>query len=438
MKKYNLNDACPECSKGSLALDGEELRCDGCGKKFPKAPKATRMDVADLQWEQNTTPMQDTPEGYLTGIACLTNVGVFTYTQKDGTKRRELRLPEEVFKEESLRTLKLKPMTRNHHPEVNSGLVNAENYKALTVGSVGEEIYHDPYRVYGRITVQDKEAVAAARTSESYLSAGYTCDMDYTAGVWMGQEYDAIQRNIIYNHMALVPKGRAGDDVALRFDCAEGVCAPKDLNTNPSPTGHDTQESHMKTVRLDGVEYQAEAPVVAALHQAGEKILALEEKARLDGEDLGKAQSQMQGVMDENKSLKAQLSEAQTALKTRMDAAPADLEAAVQSRLALHTACSKAGVEFRMDASESELKAAVIQSAFPGVSLEGKDASYINARFDSAMDIIAAREEHGTRMDSADVPAKGQANSGVRMDAAEQAYLKNVERMRNGLRDTQA
>lgn len=44
---------------------------------------------------------------------------------------------------------------------------------------------------------------------------------DETPGVWNGQPYDAIQRNIQINHLALVEKARAGEQARLNIDGEE-------------------------------------------------------------------------------------------------------------------------------------------------------------------------------------------------------------------------
>ena len=61
-----------------------------------------------------TSPAEKTPEGFLIARAPVTSVGVFAYRNADGTPRYELRLPEEVFSEESLNSLKMKPLTLLH------------------------------------------------------------------------------------------------------------------------------------------------------------------------------------------------------------------------------------------------------------------------------------------------------------------------------------
>ena len=78
--------------------------------------KDTELSQTRLDWwadgiDYETSPAEKTAEGFLIARAPLTSVGVFTYRNADGTPRRELRLPEEVFSEESLATLKLKPLT---------------------------------------------------------------------------------------------------------------------------------------------------------------------------------------------------------------------------------------------------------------------------------------------------------------------------------------
>jgi hypothetical protein len=47
------------------------------------------------------------------------------------------------------------------------------------------------------------------------LSAGYHADHDFIPGTFNGQDYDAIQKNIIFNHVALVDRGRMGSNVAV-------------------------------------------------------------------------------------------------------------------------------------------------------------------------------------------------------------------------------
>ena len=55
-----------------------------------------------------------TEEGYLVDHPIVTTCGIFEYMQEDGTVRRELRLPEEVFSEKSLKSYKGEPIIITH------------------------------------------------------------------------------------------------------------------------------------------------------------------------------------------------------------------------------------------------------------------------------------------------------------------------------------
>jgi len=154
--------------------------------------------------------------GYLRCDGYVTRVGVLTYHLPDGSTRREFRPPEEVFRTDSLETLKMVPVTDGHPPE---GLLKPEFAKLRTVGYAGENIRVDGQRVAAPLVLHDKAAIDAVESKKRReLSAGYLLDLEMKSGVWNGQRYDAIQRNIRYNHIALTDKGRAGPDVAIRLD----------------------------------------------------------------------------------------------------------------------------------------------------------------------------------------------------------------------------
>ena len=81
-----------------------------------------------------TESFTQTPEGYIRGRACVTNIGVFPYKLSDGSIEYELRHPDDVFEDESLDSLRLKPVTNNHPNEA----VTADNIKLFQVGNLGD------------------------------------------------------------------------------------------------------------------------------------------------------------------------------------------------------------------------------------------------------------------------------------------------------------
>ncbi|MHC4866836.1 MAG: DUF2213 domain-containing protein [Planctomycetota bacterium] len=195
-----------------------------------------------------------TPAGYLKFDANLTRVGVLKYRNADGSVRRELRHPDEVFKNDSLATLGGATVT-NLHP---SEMLSPHNYKQYTVGDVSERIKHDDRFVTGSITIKEDSMIQAiGKGDRKELSPGYRCTLDNTPGEYNGEKYDAIQRNIIYNHVGIGPPGwgRSGSDVALRLDGDDA--ASYSPAVNKPPDGDKQREKPKMKIHIDGIEYEA-------------------------------------------------------------------------------------------------------------------------------------------------------------------------------------
>ena len=204
----------------------------------PKLTRVVRLDSVPLDKAYYTD------EGYLADRPVLTSTGIFEYTNPDGSIRRELRLPEEVFKPESLKSYRGKPIVITH----DAGLITKDNVHENSVGTILSEGYRSGNNVVADIVIHDTDAMKNAGLKE--LSLGYNLDLDETPGVWNGQPYDAIQRNIIINHLALVLEARAGDQARLNIDSrdrnekgettmsmktkkrgrADGAMSPEELN----------------------------------------------------------------------------------------------------------------------------------------------------------------------------------------------------------------
>lgn len=152
-------------------------------------------------------------------------VGVQVYSDGRGGIRRELRLPEEVFSTASLESYDGAWITDGHPSE----FVTPQTARDLSRGLVTEPARQDGDLVAMASVIDDArllrkldEIQAAGKHAE--LSVGYYADLDETPGVHpkFGR-YDAIQRNIRVNHVAIVPVGRAGREARLRLDEGEMI-----------------------------------------------------------------------------------------------------------------------------------------------------------------------------------------------------------------------
>ncbi len=118
----------------------------------------------------------------------------------------------EVKAADSLRTFSHAPVTMGHPAE----MVTADNWKALAVGEVSTEAAWLDGKIKLPLILKDADSIAAVENGTRELSAGYTCQIEFVDGMTEdGQPYDAIQKNIRANHLAIVPRGRAGSEFRI-------------------------------------------------------------------------------------------------------------------------------------------------------------------------------------------------------------------------------
>lgn len=288
-----------------------------------------------------------TPQGGLAVPADITRAGVFVYRNPDGTERREWRPLAEVSRPETIASLKGATLTVRHP---GPGRLAPDNHAKYGRGHVGDDVRMDAGKTAATIYVQGKEALDAIKGGWRQVSAGYDQNIRAESGVVpagepdAGQRYDAIQTNIIYNHVALVPNGRAGAGVRLRLD---------------SDGNSDTGEE-MKIEIIGGTEYE----VGTAAHTAA--------RTRQDATDAAHATE---------------------VAKLRTDAAEAAGKvAALTAQLATLSAAEKV----RQDAAD---RVAIIAKAQPVLGKDWKDAGLSNEQCIAA---AVAKQYPSVRLDAVD------------------------------------
>lgn len=400
-------------------------------------------NIDNSQWM--TIPFERTVEGFLKGRAIVTSIGVFTYKRKDGTIQRELRLPEEVFSPTTLNSMMLKPVTLNHPSE----LVTVDNADKLQVGSLGDNPtrttqWHD--NPYNEITdgincaidmvITKKDAVDAVLNGKNALSMGYTCDLETAepGATWCGVEYDFIQRNIRYNHCAIVDSARAGDNakIELRVDSEDAVLEDMVIKTD-----NNGGTNMLKKINLDGIEYEAEESVIKALKAEKERADKAENDACESKKSLDKKVADFEKKVTEFEKRISELEAERDTAKDKADGLEkeneelkknsfdsAKLDEAVKSKMELLHNAEKAGVEVKEDMSDMDIKKAVIMKSFPTANFDGKDEVYIQARYDATVEMICEKNDGKTRQFTSDTPPENHADEN---DARERM----IKRMKN-------
>jgi hypothetical protein len=152
----------------------------------------------------------------------ISKVGVFPYIGAQISPDLEpdkiyqvYRPEEELMNQETIDSFKLVPWTDEHEMLGNDddNLTPAE--KKGIHGVIGEDVYYDAPYLKANLKVFSKKLSNLIDKGKRELSIGYRCLYDIVSGVYKGQRYDAIQRQIRGNHLASVDEGRSGHDVAV-------------------------------------------------------------------------------------------------------------------------------------------------------------------------------------------------------------------------------
>lgn len=348
-------------------------------------------------------------EGFATFSALATRTGVFKYRNFDGSVSRQYRPPEEVFNADSMRSLANKPVT-NDHP---SRLIDTTNTRDFMVGSTGSEVVRDGGRVAVALTLMDKATIDdVTKKGKVELSCGYNCVHDHTPGVTEdGQEYDLVQRDIVYNHLAVVDKGRAGstikiqldsDDLEINLDSEDGLVIESKNKEKPKQSEDDTmvdgelknkKEDAMPKITIGGVEQEVSEQFKKAFDS-----MSQDKKDENMDSLIQKKDQEISKLEAERDSLKSKLdAEDEAGKKAKSDA---EFQERVNARVKLYKvaadSCDEEVVAKLDSLSDIEIKKEVIKSSMDkesSINLDEKDEHYISARFDIAMEEMASNKQ---------------------------------------------
>lgn len=317
-----------------------------------------------------------TPQGGLKCPANLTRTGVFVYTRADGSIVRELRHPDEVFSEDSIKTLAGAPVTDLHPDQP----VRPSNWKNTAVGHVAEAVKKDGDFISAALLIQDGETIARIdRGERKEISCGYTCTLEHTPGEYAGERYDAIQRGIRYNHVALGPEnwGRAGNDVALRLDHSGNQLILTAEKSPPEQT--EGEKMPNQKYSIDGVNYDTSS---AEFIQA----LAIRDK---------RSDAEREKLTAERDALRKERDDAAKELAAAND--PARLDSLVAARVALVDGARKMiGKETRFDGkTDREIMIEAITHNDSAFDASGKSNEYVAAYFEATCKNARRHDEGG-------------------------------------------
>jgi hypothetical protein len=304
-----------------------------------------------------------TNDGFLVAEAKVARTGIQLYSAGelglDGDPSRIVRVyrpSDEVFAADAMASYAHRPVTVDH-PSV---MVDAANWKEHAKGQTGDEVLRDGEFVRVPLMLMDKAAIDDWSDGKRELSMGYTMTLDVTDGETPdGEKYDAIQRNLRMNHLALVARARGGSQLRLG-----------DNNLEVS----NMSEVKLQTVTVDGLSVQT----TDAGAQAISKLQT----------ELADAQGK---IVTNDKTHEGELATKDAELATKdaeIDSlkgkvlSDADIDKRVNDRADLIATAKQIADKDYAGLSDAEIKSTAVVAKLGQATVDGKSVDYISARFD--------------------------------------------------------
>jgi hypothetical protein len=358
-----------------------------------------------------------TGDGYLIADAKAVRTGIQLYAGSEVGKPemavvRVYRSEGEVRSADSLRSFSHAPVTVDHPAQA----VTADNWKQLAVGEVSTAATWDGNRISLPLILKEASAIEVVNGGKRELSAGYTCDLVWEGGKTAdGQSFDAQQKNIRANHVAIVDRGRAGSECRIG-DGAPWGASPLTEDSGLAPITKSKQGDDMsdalKTVVLGDKAVQVAVTDVAAIEAF---------KA-----DSAKALTDVKAAHDAALATKdAELAkkDAKIADLEKQVLTPDAIDAKVQARADLIDAAKKVAPKIETKGlSDAAIRRAAVVAVRGEDAVKDKSEAYIDAAFDWLMDAKPA-DPLGKVLQSGI-----QTGDGLTSDAA---YKQMLERDRN-------
>jgi hypothetical protein len=386
-----------------------------------------------------------TQDGYMVVRARAARAGIYDYLGKEVDPEgntfaadqtvRVYRSEAEVFAVDSVASFLMKPVT-NDHP---SQPVTAENWRDYAKGVVGKSLRDGEYLAFD-IVLMDKATIADVEAGKRELSNGYSSLIDFTGGQTEdGQPYDAVQKQIRGNHVAVVDKGRAGP--MCRIGDAVSVAAipaselieiltdgqtysDQNSDITNEPARRETSNSggsHVatKTITFDGLPLEVTDAAEAAITKLQGQITKLtEDKAKADG-DVAKLTTDAATKDAEIVTLKKQVDDAKVTPAQLRDAAKVYAKTVETAKKLAPT------LTIADDADEASIKKAVVSAKLGDAAKDWSDEQ-VAVSFDT----LASQSTDGNSID----PVRNALSGGVQtVGDAKAEYEKARDKARSNL-----
>lgn len=271
---------------------------------------------------------------------------------------RLYRPPEVVLSDEVCKMFDGVDVTNEHPKE----FIDKMNYRKLTAGVVlgnAQKDEENPNFIVCDMLIKDADTIKSIEAGKIQLSVGYRNTIDFTDGVTPeGEKYDArVDKITLVNHVALVPRARAGIEARL-FDSFGGK---------------------MKNLKIGDAEFELNDEVASAIES---RIDELEARAKTAEEAVSMKDSEIGELTAKVSELEKSLEDTKAMILTDEDIK----EVVKQTASLMNDARKIAGETFVCDSFDPlEIKKAAIKAAYPDVKLDDKADDFVDGFFAHAV-----------------------------------------------------
>lgn len=385
------------------------------------------FQILDRGVTQEGSKRSVTEQGYLAIEDCvLARSGILEYAARNFQPHAfNDRAPTDMIKvfrpvvelEKSITSFSGAPVTDEHPAQ----MLTPSNTQFYQRGHVNGEVKVQDGYMRGNLIMTNVDTVThVIAENKNEISNGYFSRYDFNSGIVpktepidAGKGYDCVQLGLRGNHVALVKEGRCGAEcrVSDSIDNKEG-------------------NQNMATVTINGVSYEASEQVA----QAVGVLQTTMDSMTTDLKGLRQEQNNFDSRVD-NK-VKEQTASLQATLDTKegeLTAAKAEiptadtLDSLVEERSQVVTTMSVLDSKYDCKGkSNDEIRKDAVAKAYPGVSLDGKNADFISGLYQGI-----STKKGGSTLDSAlrqSLDTKEENTETVVLDAREKAIQAKRDR----------
>lgn len=261
----------------------------------------------------------------------ISKAGVFQYLGKNISPDLEPDKVYDVWRPESelnnpdtINSFKLVPWIP-FHEMLGKDFTPAEDVGVQ--GTTGEQVHYKDGKLLANIKVYGEKLARIIDEGIKELSLGFRCTWDIVSGKTpTGESYDVIQRGIRGNHLASVPDGRMGSDVAVMDHSVFALDQNDVVKIEPNQSGGIMElEDLIELVEKQGEQLAAMSEYIESMKPSAEDMEKAEdadpeEEAKAEDKDEDEKGAMDAAILSMGKQMKVLADEIKTIKSSAVDA----------------------------------------------------------------------------------------------------------------------